>query len=506
MKPAISTPACSRSRTSRKWRGSGACAITVAGSPAATSPGPILGVTEFLPQLPLVFPGLERVYQSEYAAEPEVVPGTNLLVVSIAPDYRQDYGLYLLTRDGRSRQLLVDNPGTTELRARLVRPRALPPLLPDSPTLVGETASLLPPRAAGPYDIDGTFTFDALNVYFNAPVDTNIVSAPPIGSAGSIRFYADFIKDSPTTNSRYNWPSLLRELPVAPDGAVREPEAPANIPLFEQLRTPAAAGYRVPVTNPPNTSDFQSGAAHVAGMNFGRPGTTARCVGCHMGHTLIPVPATAEAARWTNLAPGATPTASSGSSVGRLIDRRARTEASFEHWRSQTATGQWVQLTFPVAVTVRTVRLYGASAVSTVGTATVQLYADPGATVGVAQAASGAVADGGTNVAFADVPARAVRVLFSQVSGAQASLAEIEVIAAGGTNSAPCSMPGAPTGLTGTGSGLVASFNWAAPTSGGALTDYLLEAGSTPGASNLATMPVPASATSFSVSATAGTY
>ena len=407
-------------------------------------PSPVLGVTAFLPALPLVFPNLERVYQSEYAAEPEVVPGTNLLVVSIAPDYRQDYGLYLLTRDGRSRQLLVDNPGTTELRARLVRPRALPPVLPDQPTLVGETASLLPPRADGPYDIDGTFTFDALNVYFNAPVDTNIVSAPPIGSAGSIRFYADFIKDSPTTNSRYNWPSLLRELPVAADGSVLEPNAPANIPLFEQLRTPQAAGYRVPVTNPPNTSDFQSGAAHVAGMNFGRPGTTARCVGCHMGHTLIPVPATAEAARWTNLSPGATPTASSGSGVGRLIDRRARTEATFEHWRSQSATGQWVQLTFPVSVAVRTVRLYGASEVSTVGNATVQLYADPAATVGVAQAASGAVADGGTNVAFADVPARAVRVWFSQVSGTQASLAEIEVIAAGRSG---LPVPPAPTGL-----------------------------------------------------------
>ena len=49
----------------------------------------------------------------------------------------------------------------------------------------------------------------------------------------------------------------------------------------------------------------------------------------------------------------------------------------------------------------------------------------------------------------------------------------------------------------------LASFNWVAPTSGGALTDYLLEAGSTPGAANLATVPVPASATSFAASAAA---
>jgi hypothetical protein len=52
----------------------------------------------------------------------------------------------------------------------------------------------------------------------------------------------------------------------------------------------------------------------------------------------------------------------------------------------------------------------------------------------------------------------------------------------------------------------VASFNWAAPAAGGVLTDYLLEAGSTPGASNLATVPVSASATSFTASGPPGTY
>ncbi len=73
-------------------------------------------------------------------------------------------------------------------------------------------------------------------------------------------------------------------------------------------------------------------------------------------------------------------------------------------------------------------------------------------------------------------------------------------------DSAPCTMPGAPTGLTGTGSGLVASFNWTAPATGGAVTDYLLEAGNTSGAANLATVSVPASATTFAASAAAGTY
>ncbi len=50
------------------------------------------------------------------------------------------------------------------------------------PPRAGERAAAK--AAGGPYDIDGTFVFDALNVYFNAAVDTDIVSAPPIGSGG----------------------------------------------------------------------------------------------------------------------------------------------------------------------------------------------------------------------------------------------------------------------------------------------------------------------------------
>jgi hypothetical protein len=73
-------------------------------------------------------------------------------------------------------------------------------------------------------------------------------------------------------------------------------------------------------------------------------------------------------------------------------------------------------------------------------------------------------------------------------------------------NSGPCVAPGAPTGLVTSATGLSASFAWSAPATGGAIDDYLLEAGSAPGASNLATVPVPASSASFSATAPAGTY
>ncbi|MEZ5286551.1 MAG: fibronectin type III domain-containing protein [Vicinamibacterales bacterium] len=69
----------------------------------------------------------------------------------------------------------------------------------------------------------------------------------------------------------------------------------------------------------------------------------------------------------------------------------------------------------------------------------------------------------------------------------------------------PCSAPGAPT-LVGSSAGLTAMLSWAPATSGGAPADYLIEAGTSPGAANAATLPVPASTTSFATAAPAGTY
>ena len=73
-------------------------------------------------------------------------------------------------------------------------------------------------------------------------------------------------------------------------------------------------------------------------------------------------------------------------------------------------------------------------------------------------------------------------------------------------NTGPCTAPGAPTGLAGAANGLNASFSWSAPASGGALTDYLLEAGRSPGASDAATVTLPASATTFAATGAPGTY
>ncbi|NWG07051.1 MAG: hypothetical protein HXY35_10260 [Chloroflexi bacterium] len=413
----------------------------------------VIGITtrdESVQQFVRTNPNSYGVYVGNYAGEPEVLPDGSL-VISWAQDTRQDYGLYTINADGSGLTLLYDNPGTTELRARAIRVRPVPPIIPDKVTTV---ASELPPLAQGPYNKDGNFTFDALNVYFNAPVDVDILNALPVGSANTIRFYIDHQRTQQTGSiEALDWPILLDEVLIDPDGSVTA-SSPANVPLFEQIRTKPQSGYTVPLVGSNALSMELPGAAHVAGENFGRPGQVMRCVGCHAGHTMIPVPSNPADAQWTNLATGATVTVSStggGSSKG-INDRRVKLNVSGagpRYWVSQSGspTTQWVQLTFPVPVTVRTVRLYNpASSNSNIKVldATVRLFSDTAATVEVASKNSGALTDTGTNVNFNEVLTRVVRIQFNSVNGNAAALGEVEVIAraeADTTTSVPTSTP-----------------------------------------------------------------
>jgi hypothetical protein len=389
-----------------------------------------------------------------YAADPVPLPDGRLLFswardpATGREDIGQDYGLFIINPNNPSNPTLVyDVRGTTELRAQLLRPRPVPPALTDGPT---DRPTPTPIASTSDLHRDGTFVFDALNVYFNGPVDMPIVNAPTVGSAVKMRFFADYQRRPLNSDMTLNYPVLMTELPVPASGAVRH-TAPANVSLFEDMRTSTQALPLTTLDGRPN------GGAYVTGFNYGRPGTTVRCVGCHAGHTQIPVPATAEEARWTNLAPGARVTASStsGAGAGNLVNRRALREGVGEHWRSQQGltTGQSVDLEFPVSVIVRTVRLYGSSDGTLVRRATVRVFSDTARSNQIGQAEGADIARTGTNVAFADLTARVVRVTFDSVQGTAASLAEIEVIAAGGgtstTEPPPTSggRPSAPRGV-----------------------------------------------------------
>lgn len=397
---------------------------------------PIIGVADFSTDYVSQSPPSFGILKGNYAAEPAVMDN-GWIILSWAEDIYQDYGLYMIDEDGSSLRLIYDNPDTAELRARLVRPRSLPPILPDTVTQV---SAPLPPSASGPYDAEGTFVFDNFNVYFNAPVDFDIVNAPAVGSADTIRFFIDHQRTNPGSFEYLDWPILLNSLPINPNGSVIEPNSPANVPLFEQIRS---SDNTVPVTlNPDGRID---GATHVTGMNYGRPGTIATCVGCHAGHTMIPIPENREDALWTNLAPGAQVTVSSSRDDRRdrgVIDRwqmKGRLQLYWSSAYGQTQD-QWVQLTFQVPVTVRTVRLYNprqeAESSIQVNNATVKLFADANGTIEVGNQTVDALSVSGTDVAFNDVKARVVRVEIDDVTGLLfgnpvASLGEIEVIARG---------------------------------------------------------------------------
>ena len=404
---------------------------------------PVIGITTLtLDYVSASNPTSYGIFHGQYAGDPEAM-SDGKIIFSLATGVDQDYGLYIADMDGSNVELLYDEPGTQELRVRALIPRTVPPILPDSYRDDGSrpAASLLPPPADGPYDQDGTFTFAALNVYANGPVDMDIVSAVPVGSAGTIRFFIDHQRQSPGSFPSIDWPILLGETAISPAGAVSDENAPANVPLFEQLRTARADGYRVPLTGGPTPN----GAAHVTGMNFGAPGAVARCVGCHAGHTLIPVPETDEEAAWSNLAPGASVRVSSTRAdnlATRLIDRRVQLGRIEQTWTSarDAQSGQWAELTFPVPITVRNVRLYAPRSDDrsnlTLARATVRLFADAAGTTEVGSASGSGIVTAGTDVAFADVRARVVRVELDEVTGTfegsrVAGLAEIEVIARG---------------------------------------------------------------------------
>jgi hypothetical protein len=114
------------------------------------------------------------------------------------------------------------------------------------------------------------------------------------------------------------------------------------------------------------------------------------------------------------------------------------------YWTSAPgqAQNQWVELVFPVPISVRNVRLYNprqgdeANSSLMVNQATVRLYSDSAGSVEVANATTGQLSVSGTDVPFDDVQVRVVRVELDNVTGTffssrVASLAEIEVIAKG---------------------------------------------------------------------------
>lgn len=172
---------------------------------------PVLGVTrELIPEYVSSDPVSYGVFAPPYAAEPCALPDGRL-VVSWTAEVGQDYGLHLVNADGSKRSFSLTQLGPPNCEPECLAPAPLPPIITDR---VKRLAPMLPPAAAGPHDRGGTFVFDCLNVYFTAPVDSEIISAMPLGAAGTIRFFIDHQRRRPGSFERIDWRVLLREIGV----------------------------------------------------------------------------------------------------------------------------------------------------------------------------------------------------------------------------------------------------------------------------------------------------
>jgi predicted phage tail protein len=97
-----------------------------------------------------------------------------------------------------------------------------------------------------------------------------------------------------------------------------------------------------------------------------------------------------------------------------------------------------------------------------------------------------------------------VRVRAMRASGATPASNEVTVTVGAGP-APPCAAPGAPRALTGNASGSVVQLAWQLPSSGAPI-GYVIQVGSEPGASNLLTLPIDGSLTSFTSPAPDGRY
>jgi hypothetical protein len=210
------------------------------------------------------------------ACSPAALPDGRI-VFAFDPGARGDFGLWVAGARGEGPAPVVDLPGTLELdpapvvpwpatwRARASSAARAPLPLPALPATRIET--LRQPAA--------TFRFLNLDVFSSAPAPGDSASVPRTRDA-RIRFFATLARPEAGGGDTA---VLLREERVSPSGAVDVRGLPAGTPMFEQLTDSAGRVLR-----------SAHAPAHVAGLNAGRAGDTARCVGCHLGHSTLPAP------------------------------------------------------------------------------------------------------------------------------------------------------------------------------------------------------------------------
>jgi len=125
------------------------------------------------------------------------------------------------------------------------------------------------------------------DIYADMPLQYMERLSPKPYSVASVVFYDDsqqfHYDDNPQLSKQM--PIRIKEVPIAADGSFTA-EVPADRPFFFQLVSQTGVGARTQYTPRELGQPWTSDAHFVTVHDFLRPGTEARCRGCHAGHML----------------------------------------------------------------------------------------------------------------------------------------------------------------------------------------------------------------------------
>lgn len=286
-----------------------------------------------------------------YATDAVQLPDGRILFSYATQVENQDYGLYTINLNGTGLSLFYDIPGKLELNAHVLLPRQVPPVITDN--VVDVTSELPPTIDPNTYFENGGFRFDCVNIFTNGDIDQPVTDAPPITKNASIDFFLNFQRQNA---NGIDSAIFLTRLPLDYAGGVHFDLAPGDVSMFEQILD--STGKVI--------SGSKGQIAHVSGLNFGRPGTGTKCVGCHAGHTTLVVPATISEGQYTNVSTSANVTQSSFRFISdslqypgkRVVDRKARNDSLTVNWIAAGSNNEFVDLHWDVPVDVRSLIIY----------------------------------------------------------------------------------------------------------------------------------------------------
>lgn len=308
------------------------------------------------------------------------------------------YQLYTMNLDGSGKALVPTSLGVADaMDAKPIVARvgwtALPDTINATPTDDPRYGNLPPTMPEYPFILTSpanvlTATIHNPNIYANAPLTLPFINNSPL--PGSIAFAQVYIDANRFTGAYcYDYPGnpepcntfradnqvravLWTQVPVSLDGEFTA-TVPADIPGFVVLRD---------INGRAVSGDHRNYISIAQGNAWARPGETVTCVGCHFGHvsgSVESVEAQAEQGL-TNVAPYASVSASSYHDSGdpdyqpfvpaQVNDRRgwvpepgggSAYQDDLTGWMAEPgqAVGEWVELTWPVPMTVTQIRLVG---------------------------------------------------------------------------------------------------------------------------------------------------